>query len=79
LTAGRDGNVQPVASEETHAIMKARSLLVILVATCEQTLLALDAADNLLDRELANDLRRMIARTKNEIETLNLKLDPAGL
>jgi len=59
--------------------MKARSLLVILVATCEQTLLALDAADNLLDRELANDLRRMIARTKNEIETLNLKLDPAGL
>ena len=59
--------------------MKARSLLVILLATCEQTLLALDAADNLLDRELANDLRRMIARTKDEIETFNNKLELSGL
>ena len=50
------------------AIIKARSMLVILVATCEQTLLALDAADNLLDREMTNDLRRMIARSKDELE-----------
>jgi len=59
--------------------MKARSLLVILLATCEQTLLALDAADNLLDRDMANDLRRMIARTKDEIETFNNKLELSGL
>ena len=68
-----------MATEEPHAIMKARSLLVILLATCEQTLLALDAADNLLDRDMANDLRRMIARTKDEIETFNNKLELSGL
>jgi len=68
-----------MATEEQHAIHKARSLLVILLATCEQTLLALDAADNLLDREMANDLRQMIARTKDEIETFNHKLELAGL
>jgi len=68
-----------VATEETHAIQKARSLLVILLATCEQTLLALDAADNLLDREMANDLRRMIARTRDEIEAFNDELERAGL
>jgi hypothetical protein len=60
------------------AIIKARSMLVILVATCEQTLLALDAVDNLLDREMTNDLRRMIARSKDELEALNLKLEPAA-
>jgi hypothetical protein len=67
-----------MASEETHAIAKARSLLIILLATCEQTLLALEAADNLLDRGMANDLRAMIARTKDEIEALDQRLAPTG-
>ncbi len=67
-----------MADQDAVAIVKARSMLVILVATCEQTMLALDAADNLLDKDMANDLRRMIARSKDEIEALNLKLEPAG-
>jgi len=62
-------------AEDTVAIIKARSLLVILVATCEQTLLALDVADNLLDRGMTENLRLMIARSKDEIETLNQKLE----
>ena len=66
-----------MATEDTHALSKARSLLVILVATCEQTLLALDDADNILNRDIADDLRRMIARSKDEIEALNLKLAPS--
>jgi hypothetical protein len=38
-----------MAVEDVMALTKARSLLVILLATCEQTLLALDAAGNVLD------------------------------
>lgn len=41
------------------ALTKARSLLTILLATCEQTLLALDAAANVLDTDMTEDLRRM--------------------
>jgi hypothetical protein len=70
--------VAPVADMDAVAIIKARSMLMILVATCEQALLVLDAADTLLQSDLANDLRRMIARSKAEIGALNLKLEPAG-
>lgn len=56
------------------ALTKARSLLVILLATCEQTLLALDAAANVLDTDMTEDLRRMVARTRNELEALDVRL-----
>ena len=45
------------------ALTKARSMLLILLATCRQTLTALDAAGNVLDSEMAEDLRRMTARS----------------
>jgi hypothetical protein len=59
------------------AITKARSLLMILVATCEQTLLALEAAANVLDTDLTDDLRRMIERSKNELGLLSDRLNAA--
>ena len=47
----------------------------ILLATCQQTMLALDAADNALDVELGDDLRAMIERTEREIKALSAKID----
>jgi hypothetical protein len=42
--------------ETLAALAKARSLLVILPATCQETLLALQAAANVLDTQLTSDL-----------------------
>jgi hypothetical protein len=63
-----------MAVEDVMALTKARSLLVILLATCEQTLLALDAAGNALDTDMTEDLRRMTARTQDELAVVNDKL-----
>ena len=63
--------------EALMALAKARSLLLILMATCEQTLLALDAAGNALDRQMTEDLRRMIARTRDELTVMDEKLAAA--
>lgn len=60
--------------EDVMALTKARSLLVILLATCEQTLLALDAAGNVLDSGMTEDLRRMIGRTQGELDLVNGKI-----
>ena len=60
--------------QDVMALTKARSLMLILLATCEQTLLALDAAGNVLDTDMTEDLRRMIARTETELGVMNDKL-----
>ena len=57
------------------ALTKARSMLTILLATCRQTLLALEAADNAVDTALTDDLRRMIDRSEDELKTIGAKLD----
>lgn len=57
------------------ALRKARSMLMLLLATCQQTMLALDAAGNVLDVDLSDDLRKMITRTEGEIEALTAKID----
>jgi hypothetical protein len=44
-----------------------RSMLRILLATCETTRDALTAADNAVDEELLADLERMIERTRVEL------------
>ena len=44
-----------------------RSMLKILLATCETTLDALTAADNAMDEQLLIDLERMIQRTQAEL------------
>jgi hypothetical protein len=64
-----------MAAMEIMALTKARSLLMILLATCKQTLLALEATGNVLDSDLTDDLRRMIDRTESELEALTAKLD----
>jgi hypothetical protein len=63
-----------MAAVDFVALTKARSMLVILLATCQQTLLALEAADNVLDTELTTDLRRMIARSERELKALTEQL-----
>ena len=49
-------------------------MLILLLATCHQTQLALEAAANALDTDLTRDLARMIERTEDELVALNSKL-----
>ena len=65
-------------AENLAALTQARSLLVLLMATCQQTLLALEAAANVLDTDLTSDLRAMIARSEQELEALAAKISAAG-
>ena len=61
--------------EELAALKKARSFLTILLATCQQTRLALEAASNALDSDLTEDLGAMIERSKAELEAITAKID----
>ena len=65
-------------ADHLAALTQARSLLVLLIATCQQTLLALEAAANVLDTDLTSDLRTMIARSEQELEVLVAKISAAG-
>ncbi len=56
-------------------LKKARSLLLLLLATCKQTQLALEAAANALDTDLTNDLGAMIERTEAEVVALTEKIE----
>lgn len=61
--------------EETLATLsKARSMLILLLATCNQTLLALEAVANVLDTDLTADLKAMIERSDRELEALSKKI-----
>jgi hypothetical protein len=59
-------------------LKKARSMLLLLLATCQQTLLALEATGNLLDTDLTDDLSRMIERSEAELVQLKGKIDAAS-
>ena len=50
----------------------------LLLATCQQTLLALEAAANDLDTDMTGDLTAMIARTERELDVLVEKIAAAG-
>jgi hypothetical protein len=50
--------------------MQRRSLLVILLATCERTLEAFEEADEALDPGLVADLERVVERTRIELNAL---------
>lgn len=60
--------------ETIATLTKARSLLTLLIATCKETLLALEAAANVLDTQLTDDLRLMIERSEEELRVLSEKL-----
>ena len=59
------------------ALKKARSLLLILLASCRETQLALEAAANALDTDLTADLGTMIERSEAELVALNEKIAAA--
>ena len=59
-------------------LQKARSMLVLLLATCQQTLLTLEAAGNVLDADLTEDLSAMIERTETELARLKIKIETAS-
>ena len=65
-------------AEELGVLTQARSLLVLLMATCHQTLLALEAAGNQLDIDMTADLKAMIERSERELEVLGRKIAAAG-
>jgi hypothetical protein len=68
-----------MAADDYVALSKARSMLTILLATCKQTLLALEAVDNAVDTTLTDDLRKMIHRSERELESIGAKLaSPTG-
>ena len=66
------------AQFDLGAARKARSLLMILLATCRETQLALEAAANGMDIDLASDLGKMIERSEEELRILNEKINAAG-
>ena len=59
-------------------LTKARSMLILLLATCKESLLALEAAANVLDTDLTSDLTAMIARSETELVALNAKIEELG-
>jgi len=65
-------------AENLAALKQARSLLLLLLATCQQTLLALEAAANDLDTDMTDDLTAMIARSERELEVFDAKITAAG-
>jgi hypothetical protein len=59
-------------------LTKARSMLILLLATCKESLLALEAAANVLDTGLTRDLEAMITRSETELVALNKKIKALG-
>lgn len=68
-----EGHRSPV--DNVAGLTKARSLLMILLATCKETQLALDAVANLLDTDLTKDLGSMIDRSELELVELTAKIE----
>ena len=60
---------------ERAELVKARSMLVLLLATCDQTLLALQAAGNVLDTDLTDLLSAMIDRSETELVSLKARIE----
>jgi hypothetical protein len=61
--------------EDRSTLTQARSMLILLLATCKQTQTALEAAANELDTDLTTDLGAMIERTERELVALNGKIN----
>jgi uncharacterized protein involved in exopolysaccharide biosynthesis len=60
--------------EERATLTQARSMLMLLLATSQQTQIALEAAANALDTQLTKDLGSIIERTERELEVLQKKI-----
>jgi hypothetical protein len=62
------------AVDDRATLTQARSMLMLLLATCKQTQIALGAAANALDTDLTSDLGAMIERTEGELVALTEKI-----
>jgi hypothetical protein len=60
--------------DELATLTQARSMLILLLATCKQTQIALEAASNVVDTDLTHDLELMIERSEAELATLSDKI-----
>lgn len=76
----RDGGTMPhrrgytAAVDDRATLTQARSMLILLLATCQQSQIALEAAANALDTDLTQDLSAMIERTERELAVLTDKI-----
>ena len=61
--------------DDLSRLKQARSLLLLLLATCKETQLALGAVANVLDTQLSTDLDAMIERSEGELRELNAKIE----
>jgi hypothetical protein len=61
--------------DDLSQLSQARSLLILLLATCKQTQLAFEAVANVLDTSLSRDLGAMIERSEGELKELNAKIE----
>ena len=57
-----------------ETLIQQRSMLIILIAACSTARTAFQAADNIIDKQLLDDLGMMIERSERELETLNQKI-----
>lgn len=57
-----------------ETLIQQRSMLIILIAACSTARTAFQAADNIIDKQLLDDLGTMIERSERELETLNQKI-----
>ena len=55
-------------------LLQQRSMLMILIAACSTARTAFEAADNIIDTQLLEDLGKMIARSEQELEKLNARI-----
>jgi len=61
--------------DDRAALIQARSMLMLLLATCIQSQTALGAAADALDTDLSEVLNAMIERSETELVALNTKID----
>jgi len=61
--------------DDLSRLKQARSLLILLLATCKQTQVAIDAVANILDTQLSKDLQAMIERSEGELAELGAKIE----
>jgi len=68
------GGAYTAPVDDRATLTQARSMLILLLATCKQTQIALEAAANALDTDLTGDLATMIERTEAELVALTDKI-----
>jgi hypothetical protein len=64
--------------DDRATLTQARSMLILLLATCRQSQVALEAAANALDTDLTDDLGAMIERTERELAVLTEKIQASS-